>query len=109
MHVSGVDASSVVGAVRLSGCVVLHNGTFRAEHAQVVELGAYLHWSRRQRMAAARVAEQLRPLRALACPQGGSESSRSARCACHTKGSSAAGNARVPEPVAGLEVGDLPL
>ncbi len=59
MDVCGVDASSVVGLVRVWGRVVLQRGTLRAEHAEVVMLGAYLQWSRRQRVAAARVAEQI--------------------------------------------------
>jgi hypothetical protein len=59
MQICGVDATRVVGVVRMWGRVVLHGGELRAEHAQVVMLGAYLPWSRRQRMAAAQVAEQL--------------------------------------------------
>jgi hypothetical protein len=54
-----VDASSVVGVVRLWGRVVLQSGSLRAEHAEVVMLGAYLQWSRRQRVAAAQVAERI--------------------------------------------------
>ena len=54
-----VDASRVVGLVRLWGRVVLQRGSLRAEHAEVVMLGAYLQWSRRQRVAAAQVAERL--------------------------------------------------
>lgn len=55
----GVDASRVVGLVRLWGRVVLQRGSLRAEHAEVVMLGAYLQWSRHQRVAAAQVAERL--------------------------------------------------
>jgi hypothetical protein len=54
-----VDATSIVGVVRLWGRVVLQHGSLRAEHAEVVMLGAYLQWSRRQRVAAAQVAEQI--------------------------------------------------
>jgi hypothetical protein len=57
--VCGADASSIVGVVRLWGRVVLQAGTLRAEHAEVVMLGAYRPWSRRQRIAAAAVAERL--------------------------------------------------
>jgi hypothetical protein len=59
LDVCGVDASSIVGVVRLWGRVVLQAGTLRAQHAQVVMLGAYRPWSRRQRIAAAAVAERL--------------------------------------------------
>lgn len=54
-----VDASRIVGIVRMWGRVVLQRGSLRAEHAEVVMLGAYLQWSRRQRVAAAQVAERL--------------------------------------------------
>lgn len=59
MDICGTDATSVVGLVRLWGRVVLQRGTLRAEHADVVMLGAYVQWSRRQRVAAAQVAEQI--------------------------------------------------
>lgn len=59
MDACGIDAASIVGVARMWGRVVLHRGTLRAEHAEVVMLGAYLHWSRRQRIAASRIAEQL--------------------------------------------------
>lgn len=66
MNVCCVDASSIVGVVRLWGRVVLQNGSLRAEHAEIVMLAAYLQWSRRQRVTSAQVADQLgRPLVAL--------------------------------------------
>lgn len=59
LGICGVDAAGVVGVVGLWGRVVLQAGSLRAEHAEVIMLGAYLHWSRRQRIAAVAVAERL--------------------------------------------------
>lgn len=54
--VCGVDASAVIGIVHVGGRIVLDAQAARCEHARVVALATYPHWSRRQRAAAAAAA-----------------------------------------------------